>query len=141
MSAGLKYLEQVSKSTFCNLDDVSIILFWRWTKDIMKEFRDGCEIFNKGKLPRFTKNQRVTTDTGEFEIIKKNVHKVKSRSYISGGIVVNLTALFYVPKGDDDIRLVCDLTALGLNDALWAPTFWMMLVDNVLSVFTKFSWF
>ena len=66
MSAGLKYLEQVSKSTFCNLDDVSIILFWRWTKDIMKEFRDGCEIFIKGKLPRFTKNQQVPIYPDEF---------------------------------------------------------------------------
>ena len=74
-------------------------------------------------------------------MIKKKVDKVRSRRYISGVAVLSLTALFYVPKGDDDIRLVCDLTALGLNDALWAPTFWMMLVDNVLSVFTKFSWF
>ena len=89
----------------------------------MKEFRGGCEIFIKKKLPRFTKNQRVTTDTGKFEMIKKNVYRVQSLSYISGSIVLNLTALFYVPKGDDDIRLVCDLTALVLNDALWAPTF------------------
>ena len=74
-------------------------------------------------------------------MIKKKVDKVQSRRYIAGVAVLSLTALFYVPKGDDDIRLVCDLTALVLNDALWAPTFWMMLVDNVLSVFTKFSWF
>ena len=83
----------------------------------MKEFRGGCEIFIKKNLPRFTKNQRVTTDTGKFEMIKKNVYRVQSRSYISGSIVLNLTALFYVPKGEDYIRLVYDLTASGLNDA------------------------
>ena len=83
----------------------------------MKEFRGGCEIFIKRNLTLFTKNQRVYTDTDESEMIKKNVYKVQIRSYISGSIVLNLTALFYVPKGEDDIRLVYALTASGLNDA------------------------
>ena len=44
-------------------------------------------------------------------------------------------------KGEDDIRLVYDLTASVLNDALWAPMFWMPSLDNVLEVATHSSWF
>ena len=107
----------------------------------MKECRDGCEIFIKGKLSRFTKNQRVPTDPAEFEMIKKNLYKVLIRSYITGGTLLSLIALFCVPKGEDDIRLVYYLTASGLNDALWYPTFLMTFVDNVLDVATHSSWF
>ena len=90
-------------------------------------------------MSRFTKNQRVPTYRAKFETTKKNVDKVRSRRYIAGGTVLSLTALFYVTKGEDDIRLIYDLTDLGMNDALWAPKFWMPLVDNVLDVATHLS--
>ena len=53
----------------------------------------------------------------------------------------NINMLFYVPKGEDDIRLVYDLTASVLNDVLWEPKFWIPSVDNVLDVDTYLSWF
>ena len=37
--------------------------------------------------------------------------------------------------------MVYDLTACGLNDALWAPTFWMPTVLSVLDCATHSSWF
>ena len=74
-------------------------------------------------------------------MIKKNIDKVRSRRCIAGGTVLSLTDFFYVPKGKDNIRLVYDLTASGLNDDLWAPVFCMPLVDNVLDVATHLSWF
>ena len=39
-----------------------------------------------------------------------------------------------MPKGEDNIILVYYITALGLDDALWAPTFLMPLVDNVFEM-------
>ena len=51
-------------------------------------------------------------------------------------MVPSLTDLFYVTKGEDDIRLVYYLMALVLNAYLWEPTFWMKSVDNVLDVAT-----
>ena len=68
----------------------------------------------------------------EFEMIKKKVYNVRSRRYIAWGTVLSLTAFFYVLKGEDDIRLVYNLTELGMNDYLWSPTFCIMSVDNVL---------
>ena len=132
----MEALEQVNKSTSWIWDDGSSILFWCWPRQIMKEFRDGCDIFIKVKLPSFTKNRRVPTYPAGFEMIKKKVYKVRSRRYISGVTVLRLTALFYVPKGEDDIRLVYCLTASGMNDAFWDPTFCMPLEDNVLEVAT-----
>ena len=92
-------------------------------------------------MPRFTTNKRFPTDVAEFDMIKRKVEKVRIRRYISGGTVLSLTAFFYVPNGDDDTRLVHDLTASGLNDALWYPSFWMPSIDNVLYVATHLSWF
>ena len=46
-----------------------------------------------------------------------------------------------MPKVEDCIRLVYDLMTSGLNDALWEPTFWMTLLDNVLDMATNLSWF
>ena len=48
----------------------------------------------------------------------KKVDRFQIRRSISGGTVISLTDFFYVPKEEDDIRLVCDLTASGMNDKL-----------------------
>lgn len=55
--------------------------------------------------------------------VKKKLSKVRLRRYIAKGLVRSLTRFFPVKKGDDDIRVVYDGTASGLNDALWAPSF------------------
>ena len=108
-------LYQVSKSTLCKWRYGSSIILLIWHKEIMKECQYGCEIFIKDKLPRFTKKQRIPTDSAEFEMIKKKIDKVQSRRYIDGGTVLSLTALFYVPNREDDTRKVYDLTALRMN--------------------------
>ena len=74
-------------------------------------------------------------------MIKKKVDKVQIWRCISGVTVISLIAFFYVPKGENDTILVYDLTASGLNDALWDPTFWMTSVDNIIDVDTNLSWF
>ena len=48
-------------------------------------------------------------------MINKKVDKVHSRHNITGGTVLSLTALFYVPNREDDTRKVYDLTALRMN--------------------------
>ena len=51
-------------------------------------------------------------------MVKKKIEKVLKSRYITSGIVLILTTLFHMPKGDSDINLVYDLTACGLNEAL-----------------------
>ncbi len=51
------------------------------------------------------------------------ISKVRKRRYVEPGKVSALTSFFAVPKGVDDIRMVCDGTKLGLNDNIWVPRF------------------
>jgi hypothetical protein len=39
--------------------------------------------------------------------------------------VSSLTSFFAVPKGTAGIRVVYDATRSGLNDAIWAPNFFL----------------
>ncbi len=55
--------------------------------------------------------------------------------------IIGLTNYFHVPKRESDIQIVYDLTKSGLNAALWAPTFCMPTVTNVLDCATHSSWF
>ena len=139
--AGVEALNRVAKSTFWAWDGGSSVLFWRWPIEIRRECRDGCDIFVKGRLPRYTRKQRLPVDAMERSLLIAKVEKVRSKGYITDGLVKSLTSFFAVPKGDSDIRVVYDLTACGLNEALWAPSFWMPTVDNVLDVATHKSWF
>ena len=66
---------------------------------------------------------------------------MQNRQYITSGTFLSLTTFFCVPKGDGDIQLVYDLTYCGLNEAPWAPKFWMLSVENVLDTATHSSWF
>ena len=48
----------------------------------------------------------------------EKISKVRERGYIQPGKVNSLTGFFAIPKGDDDIRIVYDATACGLNESL-----------------------
>jgi hypothetical protein len=43
--------------------------------------------------------------------------------------------MFDVPKGDTDIRMVYDGTSSGLNEALWAPSFWLPTTDSAMRMY------
>ena len=51
-------------------------------------------------------------------------------------IVLILPKNIYVSKGEDDIRLVYTFTALIMNNFLCVPTFYMLLLDNVIALAT-----
>ena len=48
---------------------------------------------------------------------------VRKKEHIDSGYVLSLIHYFYVPKGEDDVRIVYNGTGSGLNDTLWAPHF------------------
>ena len=47
---------------------------------------------------------------------------------------------FAVPKGEKDWRIVYDATASGLNECVWAPSFWLPTVDSLLPALGPNSW-
>ena len=95
----------------------------------------------KVNLPRFTKKQSMPVDELECDMVKKKMEKERHRRYITSGTVLSLTSFFCVPNRDSDIRLVYDLISCGLNEALWAPKFWIPSMENILDTATHSSWF
>ena len=57
------------------------------------------------------------------------------------GNITQFNIFLLCVEGEDYIILVYDITASGLNDTLWAPTFFMPSIDNVLDVATHLSLF
>ena len=58
--------------------------------------------------------------------------QIVARGYITEVVILTLTYLFSVPKETDDIPMVFDATASGLNDSLWSPNF--MLPSMVIAL-------
>ena len=63
------------------------------------------------------------------------------RRYLVSKLVLSLTGYFSIPKGEGDIRMVYDATKCKLNDALWAPNFWLPNMYNVANCATASSFF
>ena len=140
---GKQAVDKSANTSFWEWDGGSFPFFWRWQPEIMKDLRDGTSLWcYEDKLPKNTKRQRMPKDLGIFELMVEKIVKVQRRNYIGKwGSIVNLSHYFPVPKGDSDIRMVYDLTASGLNAALWAPKFWMPTMTNVIDCAVHTSWF
>ncbi len=139
--AGEDAILRVKRASFWEWTDGSTPFFWRWQPEVQKDMRDGSKIWKKGDLPSFRQKQSLPKDKSVLAKIREKIQKVRDRRYILGGMVRSLTSFFHVSKGEDDIRLVYDLTACGLNEMLWAPSFWMPNIGNVLDCATSSSWF
>ena len=66
---------------------------------------------------------------------------MRKRGYIQPGFVKSLTGYFAVPKAKTDIRVVYDATQCGLNNAMWAPNFFLPMVDSILRNASSATWF
>jgi hypothetical protein len=75
-------------------------------------------------------------------MVKDKILKVVKRRYLltSRIKVKSVIKYFAVPKGEDDIQLVYNATANCLNECVWAPTFWLPIIDTLLRVLDKYSW-
>ena len=141
IDAGRKVLHQVLSSEWWDWTKGSSLLFWRWDKNTQAiAARDGMEIFVQGTLPTQMRRPRLPTPE-KAKLIGPKVDKVRVRTYILPGDVENLTDYFDVPKGDHDIRVVYNGTESGLNEALWAPGFYLPNSDAAarLLMFYSFS--
>jgi hypothetical protein len=65
------------------------------------------------------------------QVIDK-LSKIRTRRYIGPNHVTSLITYFWVPKGPDDIRLVYDGSASGLNSSIWVPRFPLPTINTHL---------
>mmetsp|Transcript_20351 Transcript_20351/g.28606 ORF Transcript_20351/g.28606 Transcript_20351/m.28606 type:complete len:147 (+) Transcript_20351:4534-4974(+) len=76
-----------------------------------------------------------------MDCLKNKVLKAQQRGYLEDGYVANLINFSAVPKGKDDIRVVYDGTKCLLNKAVWAPNFFLPMVDSLLMFISPNTWF
>ena len=73
-------------------------------------------------------------------MVNEKPSKIVERGHTEKGPVMSLTSYFEVPKGDGDMRMVHNGTSCGLNDAVWAPNFFMPSVDTMTGNLDESSW-
>ena len=139
---GRDAMRRLANASWWGWDNGSTLFFWRWPKRHRQAVRDGTKLFvKKEKLPHYFKCQLWPGDPSHCAKMVDKIGKVRERGYIQPGEVNSLTGFFAVPKGGEDIRIVYDATACGLNNALWAPNFALPTIDSVLHNASQDSWF
>ena len=129
---GSQAIQQYRNSSWWAWEAGSGLLFWRWpTKQSRIAARDGFPIYVSGKLPRFKRKQRNVKDDISKQLAVK-IGDVRKKLYVvSLEKTLSDVDYFPVPKGIDsngdwlDIRVVYNATSCDLNEAMWAPSFWL----------------
>lgn len=114
--------------------------FWRWPVESKSLVRDGHAPWFMSAPPKYLRPQRGEPNEVVRAKVREKLSNVKDKGYISAGTVKSLTSYFAVAKGDQDIRMVYDASASGLNACLWVPTFALPSADALLELLTEKSW-
>ncbi len=142
LNRGADAISRANKASFWSWDDGSTLFFWRWQPEYILEARDGVPNYIYwDKIPNNLKPQSLQKDPLVLAHESSKLHKVVDRRYLCEGPIRNLTNYFSIPKGEGDIRMVYDATRSGLNDALWAPNFWLPTMDFVSNFVTSSTFF
>jgi hypothetical protein len=89
-------------------------------------------LWYRGTAPHDSLSQKKEKDTEVRRSMGAKLMKVFARCYFLYGIILSLTLLFAVTKGDTDIRIVSNRTSSGMNAHLWAPWFALPTIFSLL---------
>jgi hypothetical protein len=105
--------------------------FWRWPIDYIVIVRDGLLPYYTGSVPPWKRKQRRPSRPDLANKIKEKLQIIRDKEYVEKGKILSVMPFFDVPKGDDDVRMVYNGSASGLNNRLWAPWFPLPTVDSL----------
>ena len=141
LTKGLHVLGQVIQSTWWEWSSGSSLLFWRWNgTEQIKAARDGMRIYVSGPLPQAKRLKPLRLPADQLALVGSKIDGMIARQYLSVGPVKSCLHFFAVPKGPTDVRIVYDGTSCGLNDALWAPNFYLPSSKAAAILLTFSSW-
>jgi hypothetical protein len=126
--AGADAIARFADSDWWSWKQGSALFFWRWPKGEQRSFaRDGMPPWIKTRLPRYTRRPRPP-DPDKKPLVLVKLQTIIDRGYVvapeDAAFIKSLMDYFDVEKGSD-IRMVYNGTSCGLNDALWAPNFFL----------------
>jgi hypothetical protein len=102
----------------------SMILFWRWPTNYMKEAKYGVKPYFDEPTPTSMERQPPYADPETRAKVREKVNAVRKKGYTTNASAHEIRSLMYmfdVPKGLCDVRMVYDGSKSGLNNSLWAP--------------------
>lgn len=108
----------------------STLFYWNWPEQFQQDARDGQPHMMTGEPKTYRRPQPRPSDPTIAERIRSKLLPVRLREYIETGTVNSLLHYFWVPKGEDDIRMVYDGSGCGINDFLYAAHFGLPTVSN-----------
>jgi hypothetical protein len=124
-AVGADVLQNYAEADWWNWQGGSTLFFWRWPEGEQRHAaRDGMKPWIKGRLPRFERRAKKPPSKKHHKILPKFVKFLKRKYVRFKRRVKSLSEYFDVPKGDD-IQMVFNGTGCGLNEAAWAPNFWL----------------
>jgi hypothetical protein len=115
-------VEKAAKSDWWEWSGGSRPFFWRWPPRYRGWARDCQPHYQTKVFPRFTQPQQAPRTEEDRIKCWRKLFKVRERRYIDTGPVLGLMHMFYVLKGGDDIRMVYNGAASGINECIFAPT-------------------
>ncbi len=141
LTRGLQILGQVLQCTWWKWTSGSSLFFWRWNGyEQIRESRDGLKIFVSGSLPQLRRSKTALLLKDQIPLVAEKVDGMIQKGYLSSGFVKSTVNYFAVPKGLTDVRIVYDGTSCGLNEALWAPNFYLPTARAASLLLSFSSW-
>ena len=118
----------------------SRLFYYRYPQRYQKIARDGVPVFFFGPFPK-KKRHQPKMPPAETAVLRDKLRKMILRRYlvVPEQQLRSLIYYFGVPKGVldgivQDWRIVYHAGANNLNDAVWAPSFWLPRVDSLLRI-------
>ena len=96
-------------------DTGSSLFFWKWPQLYQAWAWEGQPHYEIYNFPKFLLPQDTAKTEEDRSNMKNKVVKVRKRLYIEPDTVLNLTHMFYVRKGLNDIRMVYNGTSWGIK--------------------------
>ena len=93
-----------------------------------------------GKLPRWRRPQLQPKTEEDRKLLKKKIGSVLSKGYLNSGNVHSLVPFFYVPKGNDNVRVVYNGSTSRLNDTMWVPSVSATNANSMLRLKEPGTW-
>jgi hypothetical protein len=126
-------VERCVGSDWWNWDNGSRLLFWRWPPLWRGEARDGAPGFHyKTPRPQLRFGQVPIQEEWIIDKDREKLEKLLRRKYIDVGVCRTTVPRFPVPKGENDIRVVWDLSKNGLNETMYTPSFFLATMSTYL---------
>jgi hypothetical protein len=134
---GLDVVKKAAGADWWEWSAGSTLIFWRWPAGFQRSCaRDGMPAWIQGPLPHYKQRSKKPKAEDAILLTPKFL-KILKRGYLVMPLtpeeIKSLVNYFYVAKAND-IRPVYNGQDCGINEALWAPNFWLPMARSALRV-------